>query len=214
MTSCARFTLPVSFLLVAPVIGAAADDKAGCELTERQREELLELPFAQFDQQEGSGWRPLYEVRCYTRAADLIADYMKRHSDLVERHPELANQVYILPAHAGQMYALAGRYDVAIDYLQSANQKTSQALIHWNAYMAATIAFLRRDRDDLLKQRELIARQPPMPKSPGVPEWMAGKKVDLDVVDRLIACFDKPFEAGFRDGCEAAQYPPAANGER
>jgi tetratricopeptide (TPR) repeat protein len=209
-----RISLVLCLLSIASLTATAADGSSACAMTSEQREALLDLPFATFDQLEGSGWRPLYEARCYAQAAELVSAYIQRNPNLIERHPELANQAYILPAHAGQMYALAGDNERAIAYLLKAYQTTSQSFINWNAYMSATIAFLRRDKDELLKQRELIALQQPMRAGRGVPEWMVGKKLNLDVVDRFIACFDKSFEAGFRDGCKVESEPQEGVSQR
>jgi hypothetical protein len=184
-------------LLLIPMSGVAAE-RTECVLDAARIAALLELPFAEFDQQEGSGWRPLYEDKCYPQAASLIVAYMERHPDLLEKQ-------YILPFHAGQMFALNGQYDKAIAYMQKGYQTPAYTRpINWNAYATATIAFLRRDRAELVKQRELIDQQPPMRKSPGLPDSYIGKKMNLDVVDRFIACFDEPFSVAFLEGCEKA----------
>lgn len=177
-------------------LGAEGQGGGGCNLDATTKASILTLPFASFDQQEGSGWRPLYEARCYRQAAELLIEYM-------QRNPELASQQYILPFHTGQMLALAGHYDKAIEYMQRSYQRTPQTLINWDAYVTATISFLQKDRPELIRQRDLIDQQPPMRPGPGVPDSMVGKKVNLDVVDRFVTCFDESYEVAFRDGCES-----------
>jgi len=143
-------------------LGAEGQGGGGCNLDATTKASILTLPFASFDQQEGSGWRPLYEARCYRQAAELLIEYMQR-----------------------------------------SYQRTPQTLINWDAYVTATISFLQKDRPELIRQRDLIDQQPPMRPGPGVPDSMVGKKVNLDVVDRFVTCFDESYEVAFRDGCES-----------
>ena len=47
------------------------------------RETLLALPYAEFDQTKGSGWRPLYDERRQCKeVAALIEDYLPAHPEL------------------------------------------------------------------------------------------------------------------------------------
>lgn len=178
-------------LLGVSVLPAQAGD---CSISRAERQTLLQLQFKQFDQQPGSGWRPLYAGKCYLHAAALLEDYMKEHPDAARKH-------YMLPFHTGQMFALGGKHSEAIRWMQKGHSDRKSDLIDWNAFVDANIAFLRHDRDVLLKQRSLINQQLPMPKQRGVPDWAAGKKMNLDVVDGFIACFEKPYESAYGDTC-------------
>jgi hypothetical protein len=63
------------------------------------RETLLALPYKEFDQTQGSGWRPLVDERHqYREAAELIVEYL-------QRHPEVkGSQRAVLHFHAGDVY--------------------------------------------------------------------------------------------------------------
>jgi len=173
-----------------------ATESTACALQPADIEALLNLPFEKFDQQPGSGWRPLFDRECYAQAAAVLVAYLKRHPDLAERH-------YILPFHAGQMFAMAGDYDEAIAYMQRGYSKIPSKTIDWNAFVAANIAFLRRDRAGLLEQRSRIDQQPALADTPGIPKAFVGKKMNLDVVDGFIACFDRSYAVAYGDECRA-----------
>lgn len=182
-----------SFLLLmtASVTVTYASD---CAPSQNEREVMLKLSFKQFDQQQDSGWRPLYAKQCYVQAAALLDAYMKRHPDTVR-------QQYMLPFHTGQMFALAGQYGKAIDYMRKGYTDRKSSTIDWNAFVDANIAFLEHDHSNLLKKRNRINRQPPLSEGPGVPAWAVGKKMNLDVVDGFLACFDKPYADAYGDKC-------------
>ena len=129
-----------------------------------------------FDQQSGQGWRKPAETGEYTEAAKLIDKYVRRNR---ARMP--AWQVRNLKFHAGQMYAFAGDYKAAIRRLENAlmDVEPAESPVRWNAYVRATIAFLKGDKAELMACREeMVGGQ----KAPGpVP--------NLEVVDGLIAQF-------------------------
>ena len=66
--------------------------------------------------------------------------------------------------------------------------------VRWNDYVSANEAFLRGDLDALKAARERIAAGP---KLNGVP-------ANLDVVDRLIARFGKPYRNAYSTETEEA----------
>lgn len=165
-----------------------------CLLGVQERRRVLALPFREFDQSTGGGWRALYAKKCYDEAAELLVAYMGLH-------PQVAKEQYILPFHAGQMFALGGRYAEAIGWMERGYSDTKSEIINWNAFVDANIAFLKGDRTGLLKQRELVNQQPVLQAQPGMPEWAVGKKMNLDVVDGFLACFDKTYEVAYSDSC-------------
>lgn len=179
----------------------AGDD---CAVSAVEREELLTLPFQQFDQQHDSGWRPLYERGCHMEAALLLKEY-------VERHPDTAREQYMLAFHTGQLLALAGKRTEAIAWMEKGYSKTQSSMIDWDAFVDANIAFLRREFEQLLKQRARINRQPGMPAQAGVPEWAVGKKMNLDVVDGFIACFEEPYAVAYGEDCRQRGEKSAAD---
>ncbi len=145
----------------------------------KQRPPELSLGYWAFDQKPGQGWRRLADAGNYREAALLIANYLKHRDDLKEW------QGVNLQFHAGQMYAFAG-YDAAalVAFRAALYSKEPRASpIRWNAYVKATIAFLEKNRGELTKMRDEIA---------GGPEGQ-GTALNLNVVDRLIANFDKSY---------------------
>lgn len=114
------------------------------------RETLLSLPYTDFDQTKGSGWRPLYDERRQCReVAALIEDYLPRHPEL------MAWQRAALHFHAGQMFAGEGMNARAIMHWDQS--RTPDLGPGWNAMIDASEAFLRHDRPALLAARARLA---------------------------------------------------------
>ena len=146
--------------------------------------EELELSYEAFDQRPGGGWRKIADEGKYLEAAKLIDRYEKEKKGLEEW------QRVNLRFHAGQLYAFAGDKDQALARFKIAlyAREPADSPIRWNAYVRATMAFLERDRKKLTELREQIAKGP---KHRGVVP-------NLDVVDRLIECFDEPYSVAYR----------------
>lgn len=191
-----RFSIPklVSSILLASWCTADAAPDGSCAITTEKWQRVLELSFAEFDQTEDSGWRPYYSLECYSIAADLLVTY-------IERHPDRSSENYVLPFHAGQMLAMAGDYGDSIRYLKRSYSDRESKLIDWNAFVDAHIAFIEKDAEKLARMRERIDQQPEMRSGPGVPEWAVGRKINLDVVDGFLACFDEPFAIAYEMSC-------------
>lgn len=188
---CTRWSLA---LLLAALFVAPAQANDDCTMSSAEQEALLALPFKQFDQQQGNGWRPLYARKCYTEAALLLKEY-------VRRHPRTAQEQYMLSFHTGQLFALAGEHLEAITWMEKGYSNGKFDPINWNAFVDANVAFLKHDYKALLKQRTVINQEPPMVDRPGVPKWAVGKKMNLDVVDGFIACFKEPYDVAYSDEC-------------
>lgn len=193
-----RLLIKLIFLLVISVNAFVVAAHEQCEQNDKQIAAALNLTFEEFDQMEASGWRPLYENKCYKEAAKLIVRYMAQHPELVKQH-------YMLPFHAGQMYALHGEYQSAINYMQLGYSDIKSEYIDWNAFVDANIAFLNHDLSALQQARVKVAQQPKMPDSMHVPDWAIGKKMNLDVVDGFILCFDKPYVEAYSMTCRKPQ---------
>lgn len=150
----------------------------GCE-----KKNPLDLDYNVFDQRPGRGWRQEAERGNFLDAAMLIDEYVEKYKNLGE------SQRVNLNFHAGQMYAFADDYQKAIDlFKRSTYAEEPPALpLRWNAYVEATIAFLKKDEDRLRECREEIVRGP----------TFQGEKANLDVVDRLIKHFDEPYSEAY-----------------
>ncbi|HWU70214.1 MAG TPA: hypothetical protein VN017_02520, partial [Pseudoxanthomonas sp.] len=123
--------------------------------------------------------------------ADLIAAYKKKHG--LDKP--------ILNWHEGQMRASAGQTERAIALLSSA-RKNEAGQEAWNAYVDATVAFLRKDKPVLLAARERLMKVPAAdvlgPVKDGYVEVSMdnGQKMkmrwpmNIEVVDGLATCFD------------------------
>ena len=169
-----------------------------CAVSATDRERALSLSFTEFDQTEDDGWRPFYSSKCYATAASIIVAY-------IERHPKTASEHHVLPFHAGQMFAMAGDYEKAVQYLKLGYSQRESRLVDWNAFVDAHIAFIERDIDTLREMRERIARQPALQSGPGVPDWAVGKRMNLEVVDGFLACVDEPFDVAYEAPCRPGQ---------
>jgi hypothetical protein len=137
-----------------------------------------------FDQQPGQGWRKPAETGDYTQAAKLIDKYVRRNQ---ARMP--AWQVRNLSFHAGQMYAFAGDSKTAIQRFENAlmDVEPAESPLRWNAYVRATIAFLKGDKAELMACREEMV---------GGREGQ-GTVPNLNVVDGLIAQFGAPYAQAY-----------------
>lgn len=179
-----------------------------CSLPPQDTKRLLSLNFEEFDQDLKGGWRAFGDRRgCEARSARLIEAYLRKH-----RNDIPAKRVATLNWHLGQMWASAGNARKAIVAFEATKPEGGDAQ---NYYADATIAFLKRDRKAFDQARAGLAALPP-PKNwdkavadyekrfnmPG-PVW----PMNLDVVDRLGACFDQPYWLAYSGACFNALEP-------
>lgn len=145
--------------------------------------DALNLGYQQFDQTPHSGWRALSDEDRYHDAAAMIGAYLTGHASL-DRF-QRAN----LHFHAAQMLAFAGDAAGALKHLSSArlDPEPPGSPVRWNDYVAATIAFLQRERGQLLAARERIARG----------TAIDGEIPNLNVVDRLISHYNQPYRTAY-----------------
>lgn len=164
---------------------------------------MMALPLREFDQTD-AGWRALDVEGCEIVAAEAIAHYRTSNRDaLADEY--LGNLIW----HEGQLRAAAGQTDQAIALMLSTHAETTDSFA---AYVDATVAFLRRDRDALIAARQRLSSLP----EPGYyresverfraaypdlppPTWPP----NLSFVDGLIACFDRPYSEAY--GCDAEE---------
>ncbi|WP_202412637.1 hypothetical protein [Duganella lactea] len=160
----------------------------------------------QFDQDMSGGWRALaYKPGCSIVAADLLRDYREVH------HSDSG----ILFWHEAQVRASAGQYPEAVALMKRAYKPADADKAGWNPYVDATIAFLLRDRTALEQAKaKLAAVQPPA--GSGLPPVVNGYieldlpdgsknrfrwPLNIDVVEGLENCFDKPYVDAYEDVC-------------
>lgn len=154
------------------------------------RQQAIALSEEAFDQGE-AGWRSLARPGCFIAAAQLIADYRTTHS----QHGKM------LFFHEAQMRAAGGDYPTAAPLFEAARSGPNEWRVDtgWNDYVAASAAFVRRDKAALQAHRDRLAALPPPPLQPQVADAARNEPVpegwpyNLDVVDSLIRCFDRPY---------------------
>lgn len=205
-------TLTVLFsCALATSCSIAGAQEAPSKSCEYDRAHLLALDENQFDQDMSGGWRALASIPgCALVAADLLHDYREAH------HKDSG----ILFWHEAQVRADAGQYPQAIALMKRAYKPAEADKAGWNLYVDATIAFLRRDRAALEQAKiKLAAVQPPVGANipPVINGYMEadfadGSKrkirwpINIEVVEGLENCFDKPYVEAYNDACRQSKY--------
>jgi len=134
--------------------------------------DLLNLPYRQFDQTQGSGWHTLAKQRKYREAAVLIEAYLPRHPELAPHERALLN------FHSAQGFGLAGDTRAALRHLKHAPLEGDPPRgfwpkRNWHDYIAATRAFMMHDRNALLAARDHLSSGP--------------STVFLDVIEKMVS---------------------------
>lgn len=198
MSRFAYAVLLVGWASAAPVLAAQE-----CTYDEKALLALSEQAFDQDLSRGGQGWRALANVPgCELAAADLLAAYRRAHPDGSS----------VLLWHEGQMRASAGQYDRAIPLLEAARKPQRDDGAGWNLYVDATIAFLRGENVALRKARDELstlpyppnAGLPPLrdgyiefPAQPGLPSMKMRWPPNIDAVERLVRCSDRPYRDAY-----------------
>ncbi|MCR9193629.1 MAG: hypothetical protein NXH88_02800 [Hyphomonas sp.] len=160
------------------------------------------MTLEQFDRTLGEGWRPIADKSgCKLIAADLISEYSSTRLGIENVHDRRS-----LAWHEGQLRAAAGQTDKALPLFALAHREKidNNADVAWNLYVAATIAFLERDRDALDDaHRKLSALPEPdfwasavertVEKYGFTPVWPS----NLNVVEAFQRCFEKTYEEAY-----------------
>ena len=192
-----RSLLPPIAIFVA-LAGASA---ARAEACSHDHATLVALDLKTFDKTLGAGWRVIGDVDgCEAAGAALIADYRAAHAATLS-----PRDVQGLAWHEAQLRAMTGDYAAALPLFafQQADPIPANSI-----YADATVAFLRKDRTALLAARDRLAALPP-PKGfeVGAAEYRAKTgqtltwPINLNLVDGLIACFDKPYKQAYSFAC-------------
>ena len=133
----------ITFIILAATLSVTV--RAECN---HDRERMLSLNLKSFDQDEGDGWRKIAKVEgCKPVAADIIREYRIKNS----------TKESILYWHEGQLRAELGENESAIFLFEKTRRPSDLNRIGWNFYLDASIAFLKKDKEKLLKSRNLLA---------------------------------------------------------
>jgi hypothetical protein len=201
MLGCAAAQTPPS----SPVTSQLSDKECGVDLGK-----YMNMPFDKFDQDLDGGWRTIaHKPGCERAASDLIALY---------RDENLGQQVAGLDWHEAQVRAAYGETERSIElFKRNLAFKRSRADAADSGFRAdilyaeATIAFLERNLPVLKAKREELAALPKpdwfdqaaaeykrqFPDSKVVMIW----PTNLDTVDGLVACFDRPYKEAYSFAC-------------
>lgn len=159
-------------LFALSLVDTAHADCAGMFAAHRTAD--MTLPYARFDQTEGSGFRVLATAGCYLEAEQLIVLYVKVHDEDNDA----------LWWHAAQMAASAGDYSLATRHAKRsiATPRPADAdPLLWNEYVLASMAFFERDKPGLQRYRDFIA-------SNDHDFW--GNRLNVNLLDTMLENFD------------------------
>lgn len=174
----------LALLFLAMTAAKAHAETADCEsLYQQHLESDLSLSYQEFDQTMGSGFRALDEKGCTRHAADLIEAYIEATGAGKSS----------LRWHIAQLRASHGDYAEAIEYARASlleEDKAASIPLRWNDYVLATIAFLEKDREALIRHRDRMAE--------GVDEYQ-GNAMNLRLIDAMI----KHFYASYADAMQS-----------
>lgn len=191
----------IRFVAIAALLTASLFSSAAAAQCREADAAMLAMSLHDFDQTE-MGWRSLDAEGCERQTAEAIRQYRTVNAEL------LGDEADTLVWHEGQLRASAGETDEAIRLMLIGRDKDSDAT---QPYTDATIAFLRRDRAALIAARARLVALP-MPEAfaraaaryaASYPELQALTwPLNLNIVDGLIACFDRPYSEAY--ACEVS----------
>ncbi len=176
--------------LAAPPSTAAPAPNSTCAYDSKA---VMALDQNAFDQDPRGGWRELARREgCKDEAADLIRKYRERQE----------SRLSLLYWHEGQLRASLGETAGAIALFEKSRQPKDT--VGWNAYVDATIAFLKNDRAALVQARERLLSTPKPSGFTPVSQQGTPRKwpMNIDVVNALLSCFGRPYDKAYGDpGC-------------
>ena len=151
---------------------AAAADTCTLPDTEVERQRLL--PYAAFDSTPGPhGWRQLNGQGCTEVAVSLLTAYASANAGRLTSAQDME-----IAFHAGQAFAMAGQHQKSIAHFERA--LAPGATPERRAYVEATLAFLKHDRQALVSARERYAS-------------VAPGSMRLRFIDGFLACPDASY---------------------
>jgi hypothetical protein len=190
---CSKSSVILLFILSILVVNAGAKPRqsantSGCSFGPAELQTELDKSVSRFDQDMNGGWRALDQRGCTLQAAMLLDVY---NLDDVRSENKGDNRGALF-FHAGQLYAMAGALRVAIrrffSSLDPGEGAERDQVLSWNAYVLATIGFLKRDKESVRFQREQIAIGPKTD----------ANKTNLRVVDGLLKCWDQSYKDAYQ----------------
>jgi hypothetical protein len=153
-------------MMLFAILAATA---AGCAVPGSEISRQLSLAYDRFDTEPGKfGWRQLNGRGCTDSALALLARYEAANGRKLPR--ETLSEIQF---HAGQALAFAGRNAEAIPHFVGALRLGGTE--EWTSFVAANVAFLKRDPVALRKARDRYAA-------------VAPKSMRLKFLDGFIAC--------------------------
>ncbi|WP_313633623.1 hypothetical protein [Massilia timonae] len=209
-----RLLIPALVYALLPSPGAAQPQATASAACAHDRARLLALDEHSFDQDSSGGWRAVADQGgdCELVAADLLRDYRQLHK----------SDSTMLLWHEGQMRAFAGQYPQAIDLMRRSRGTGEEDKGGWKAYVDATVAFLERDEAALELARQRLAALAPPPAEKLVikdgyfelntPDGQSLKMrwpPNIDVVEGLQNCFDRPYKTAYAMECRSSKARPA-----
>jgi len=157
----------------------------------------MAMDYWSFDQSAEGIQSVLSKPACGAAGADLIRDY---HAMLRDRGAPVTHQfpagevtfsengeMSLLYWHEGQLRAMEGDSQEAIELFRRALKPPEQSHAGWNEYVLASIAFLEGDAVALAGEREALSQKI----APGQ------SRINLAVVEGLIACFGRTYRDAY-----------------
>ncbi len=177
------------FFTLNPVF---AEDADTCSY---DKESMLELEQRDFDQNFNSGWRAVNKKgACNLTAADLIRAYIEKNGE----------DGLIMTWHEGQLRAMAGQTERAIELFEDAREPEDQDdWFGWNIYVDATIAFLKKDHDALIRAKGSLLNLPRPDRDNPVDSFGNPVSIrwppNLNVVEGLLECFSDSYDYAYNN---------------
>jgi hypothetical protein len=159
--------------------GTASADVEGraCTVPSAEREATMREDYAAFDQAAmPHSWRNLLQQGCTREAVGILEDYRKWDAARLTRDQRLE-----LNFHIGQTLAFGGYDAEALPHFEIA--RADGAPEEWNAYVDATVAFLKKDRPRLEEARRRYVSA------------ADHQDIRVKLIDGFLQCLDKPYAA-------------------
>lgn len=189
-----RLICPCLLVAIQPWILHAAYASESEEACTYDRRAMLALGEAAFDQDMDGGWRKVaHQDGCKGVAADLIRDYREANNSVSQ----------ILYWHEGQLRAMVGQTDQAIDLFELSRKSEKYDRLGWNFYVDATIAFLNKEREELERAHDALSALPRPDSYKAIDA--DGNPVEipwppnLNVVAGFLECFSEDYDTAYNE---------------
>jgi hypothetical protein len=139
-------------------------------------DEQMALSYEAFD---AGGWRELLAQGCTDAAVASLERYQAANQSRLS-----AEQTRELRFHVGQTLAMSGRDAESVAHFE----RSAGGDEEWDAYVQATIAFLKREAEALVAQRARYAQA------------AGASAMRLAVIDGFVACPGQSYVAAVRCG--------------